>query len=635
MIESQRLHEIRMKKSTIRGKVLQGIEEAMHRGDDEASSIGTRIIFPFSFTGGRCYMFNRCQDAMTICKHFGYPDLFLTIMFNPNWPEFQRFTERERIPITDRPDISCRVFLAKLKCLLSDLKEGVFFGPLNAGMYTIEFQKRGLPHAHMLLWLNVENNLQSVEIVDEFICVELPNPQKFPSLYNVITKYMIHGPCSRLRPSSPCMKDGKCSKFYPKRFVDQTSFDEDGYPIYRRRNTGVTVKINDVDIDNRFVVPYNPLLLIKYQAHINLGLCNKSNVIKYLFKYVNKGSDRVTATVGETYDVGESSQVVDEIKQYYDCRYLSPSESMWRIFAYDIHHRWPAVQREWKPRQRGFSIGRLSFAHPSSGELFYMRMLLNVQRDDKEYVSAIKEVSELASAAQLRRLFVMLLLSGSIGRCQFGNKLGLICLMIFFIAEDMSCNIPYDTVSLTREHDANVSKLNEEQRVVYDKIIDCVSNKRHGFFFVYGFGGTGKTFLYRVLSARLRSEKKMVINVASSGIASLLLPGGKTAHSMFNIPVEPTEDTICRIKKDSPKAEVVRLADLIIWDEAPMTNKLAFEALDRTLQDIMVSVSDRNKDLPFGGKVVVLGGDFRQVLPVIPKGSRAEIVMASINSSVL
>ncbi|XP_016178901.1 ATP-dependent DNA helicase PIF1-like [Arachis ipaensis] len=195
--------------------------------------------------------------------------------------------------------------------------------------------------------------------------------------------------------------------------------------------------------------------------------------------------------------------------------------------------------------------------------------------------------------------------------------------------------LQYDTISLTREHDANVLKLNEEQRVVYDKIIDCVSNKRHGFFFVYGFGGTGKTFLYRVLSARLRSEKKIVINVASSGITSLLLPGGKTAYSMFNIPIELTKDTVCRIKKDSAKAEVVRLADLIIWDEAPMTNKLAFEALDRTLRDIMVSVSDRNKDLPFGGKVVVLGGDFRQVLPVIPKGSRAEIVMASINSSIL
>ncbi|XP_057730390.1 uncharacterized protein LOC130945700 [Arachis stenosperma] len=274
MIESQRLYEIRMKQSTIRGEVLQGIEEAMRHGDDEASSIGTRIILPSSFTGGRRYMFNRCQDAM-----------------------------RERIPIADRPDISCHVFHAKLKCLLSDLKEGVFFGPLNAGMYTIEFQKRGLPHAHMLLWLNVESNLQSVKIIDEFICAELPNPQKFSSLYNVVTKYIFHGPYGRLRPSSPCMKDGKCSKFYPKRFVDQTSFDEDGYPIYRRRNTGVTVKINDVDIDNRFVVPYNPLLLMKYQAHINFKLCNKSNVIKYPFKYVNKGPDQVTATVGETYDV--------------------------------------------------------------------------------------------------------------------------------------------------------------------------------------------------------------------------------------------------------------------------------------------------------------------------------------------
>ncbi|XP_016192222.1 uncharacterized protein LOC107633101 [Arachis ipaensis] len=623
------LYEIRMKQSTIRGEVLQGIEEAMRRGDDEASSIGTRVILPSSFTGGRRYMFKHCQDAM-------------------------RFIEQERIPIADRPDISYRVFHAKLKCLLSDLKEGVFFGLLNAGMYTIEFQKRGLPHAHMLLWLNGESNLQNVKIVDEFICAELSNPLKFPALYNVITKYMIHGPCGRLKPSSPCMKD---------------------------------VKINDVDIDNRFVVPYNPLLLMKYQAHINLEFCNKSNVIKYLFKYVNKGPNRVTATVGETYHVGQSSQVADEIKQYYDCHYLSPSESMWRIFAYDIHHRWPSVQRltfhlpnqqhvvfddaditihvylhnkdlvtmfmgwmianrqfleewsltyveypckfmycsnsrEWKPRQRGFSVGRLSFAHPSSGELFYMRMLLNVQRDDNEFVSAIKEVSELASAAQLRKLFVILLLSGSMGRpLKSQEELQTFCLL--------------EIEKLLQSNGKSLRNYAGMPKVVYDKIIDCVSNKRHGFFFVYGFGGTRKTFLYRVLLAKLRSEKKIVINVASSGIASLLLPGGKTTHSMFNIPVELTEDTVCRIKKDSLKAEVVRLADLIIWDEAPMTKKLAFKAPDRMLRDIMVSVSDRNKDLPFGGKVVVLGGDFRQVLPVIPKGSRAEIVMASINFSVL
>ncbi|XP_072054426.1 uncharacterized protein [Arachis hypogaea] len=156
---------------------------------------------------------------------------------------------------------------------------------------------------------------------------------------------MIHGPCGRIRPTSPCMKDRRCSKFYPKQFVNYTSFDKDGYPIYKRRDIGVTVKSYGVDLDNRFVVPYNSLLLMKYQAHINLEFCNKSNVIKYLFKYINKGPDHVTAIISHLTKTTHSFKVVDEIKQYYDCRYLSPCESMWRIFAYEIHHRWPLVQR--------------------------------------------------------------------------------------------------------------------------------------------------------------------------------------------------------------------------------------------------------------------------------------------------
>ncbi|KAL4381047.1 uncharacterized protein [Arachis hypogaea] len=195
-------------------------------------------------------------------------------------------------------------------------------------MYTVEFQKRGLPHAHILLWLSQRNRLQNVEIVDEFICAELPNPRKFPSLYAVVTKYMIHGPCVTLRPTSLCMKDGKCSKFYPKKFQNETTFVAEGYPIYKCRDMGVVVNINGVDIDNRFVVPYNPLLLMKYQTHINLEFCNKSNVINYLFKYVNKGPDHVTASIGNSNETVQYPRVNDEIKQYYDCRYLSPSESM-------------------------------------------------------------------------------------------------------------------------------------------------------------------------------------------------------------------------------------------------------------------------------------------------------------------
>ncbi|XP_015970211.1 uncharacterized protein LOC107493669 [Arachis duranensis] len=168
--------------------------------------------------------------------------------------------------------------------------------------------------------------------------------------------------------------------------------------------------------------------------------------------------------------------------------------------------------------------------------------------------------------------------------------------------------LEYDISVMLEEHNSNFPKLNEEQKSIYDRIIHCVTKKEH---------------------------RRIVINVASSGIASLLLPGGKTAHSMFGIPIELNEDTICRISKDSPKADLIQLAELIIWDEAPMTNKLAFKALDRSFRDIMTLISVSYKDLPFGGKIIVLGGDFQQVLLAIPKASHAEIVLASINSSIL
>lgn len=123
----------------------------------------------------------------------------------------------------------------------------------------------------------------------------------------------------------------------------ETSVDEDGYPIYRRRDDGNNIEKNGVLLDNRFVVPYNPKLLLKYQAHINVEWCNQSRSIKYLFKYINKGHDRVAASIYKDGDGNE--EIVDEVKMYYDCRYISPCEAAWRIFGFDIHYRSPAVER--------------------------------------------------------------------------------------------------------------------------------------------------------------------------------------------------------------------------------------------------------------------------------------------------
>jgi len=193
----------------------------------------------------------------------------------------------------------------------------------------------------------------------------------------------------------------------------------------------------------------------------------------------------------------------------------------------------------------------------------------------------------------------------------------------------------YNRPVLEEEHRKLMSTMTSEQRNVYDTIMKRVSEKKPGLFFLYGYGGTGKTYLWRSMASALRSKGEIVITVASSGIAALLIPGGRTAHSRFGIPIEIHETSSCNICPNSDLGQLIVRAKLIIWDEAPMLHKHCFESVDRAFRDVLRSSNNGNTDIPFGGKVVVLGGDFRQILPVIPKGSRQEIVHASINSSYL
>lgn len=145
-------------------------------------------------------------------------------------------------------------------------------------------------------------------------------------------------------------------------------------------------------------------------------------------------------------------------------------------------------------------------------------------------------------------------------------------------------------------------------------------------FFLDGIGGSGKTYLYKCLIHKLRREGKTTIAVASSGLAAMLLPYGTTGHKMFKIPIKIDQNSICAINRGTTHAEWIKQASLIIWDEAPMMSKHIFKAVDRTLRDIM-----EEPRYPFGGKVFVLGGDFRQCLPVIPNGSQAQVVSMCLN----
>jgi hypothetical protein len=212
-------------------------------------------------------------------------------------------------------------------------------------MWPIEWQKRGLPHAHILIWLM---NKITPDQIDSIISAELPDPQQDPCLFDIIIKNMVHGPCGNVNPTSSCMKDGKCTKRYSRQILDDTQTGEDEYPLCKRRapeTGGVKAKIKvkvgksyrETEIDNRWMVPYCPLISRIFQAHINFEYYNSVMSIKYICKYVNKGSDQAVFGLE-----GDGSSM-DEIKRYLLGRYISSNEAIGRIFNFQMHERYPTV----------------------------------------------------------------------------------------------------------------------------------------------------------------------------------------------------------------------------------------------------------------------------------------------------
>ena len=144
---------------------------------------------------------------------------------------------------------------------------------------------------------------------------------------------MIHGPCGELNSASPCMIDGKCSKKYHREFVETTTVNKYGYPLYRRRDNNRTIQKGGLIIDNRWIVPYNPYLCHKYDCHINVEICSSIRSVKYLYKYVYKGPDRAVVSIRDEKDEK------NEIAKYLNSRYVSAIEACWRLFNFGLQER--------------------------------------------------------------------------------------------------------------------------------------------------------------------------------------------------------------------------------------------------------------------------------------------------------
>ena len=331
-IETERLQFLRREQKALRADCYQDLRDAMVDGDGDPRNVGRRVILPSSFTGGPRYMHEHQQDAMTYVRKYGHPDLFITMTTNPNWPEIRNNLLPGQEPL-DRPDLVARAFRLKVKKLLEMLTKEMIFGKSRAWLYSTEWQKRGLPHCHLLQWLIPEHKI-TPDKIDDVICAEIPDPMVDPELHQIVISNMVHGPCGSINPDSPCMEDGRCSKSYPKQFKADTQLRADSYPLYRRRSPedgGQVATINmrvmgsrvTQEIDNRWIVPYNKLLLRSLNCHCNVELCVSIKSIKYVLKYVHKGCDQATFAL--------RSDQVDKISDFQNARYKSldtiPDES--------------------------------------------------------------------------------------------------------------------------------------------------------------------------------------------------------------------------------------------------------------------------------------------------------------------
>src|SRR6202789_4502128 len=432
--EQQRLNWVRHNQSTIRAETYQGLTDAVAADPTtHGRELGQRLILPSSFSGSSRNMIQHCQDALAINRHFHGADFFLTMTADPNWPEIKEALLPGQTS-ADRPDLVVRVFHGKVEELKADLFKRGYPGQTVAHVFTIEFQKRGLPHLHMIIFLHPDSKLRTPEEIDTLLSAEFPDEDEEPELFELVKQFMVHTPCNAPNSDAPCLRDGKCSKSFPKPFRDHTTISEDSYANLRRRDTGKKYQVRGQDVDNRWVVPFPPYWLWKFRCHINMECLFSVKCFKYIYKYVYKGHDRTTMEFG---------RCEDEVKLYLDSRYISACEAIWRLYQFQMHEEspnvvrlqihlpqqqmitwnaetvtnlqdvvddqaekdtnltgyfkanelypearnvlyqdfpskfvWVSKQRKWKPREQGFALGRMYYAHPNSGERFYLRTLL-------------------------------------------------------------------------------------------------------------------------------------------------------------------------------------------------------------------------------------------------------------------
>lgn len=308
-VERSRIKWVQMNQDVIKAEMYQGLKDSL---DANEKMIGRRVILPSTFSGSPRQMAQLYHNAIALVREYGYPSLFITMTANPGWPEITECLTYGQTP-SDRPDIVSRVFGMKLNEIMTDLVTRGRLGTVVSYLMVVEFQKRGLPHIHVLLILDILSKPKTASSIDNLVSATIPDRIFEPELYRLVTSTMIHGPCKK---GYSCWQDNRCSLRYPKPFTDSTTLSDGSYPSYKRPDDGRSIKKGNSTLHNGYVVPYNRFLLLKYACHINVEIPVGSKPIKYLYKYLTKGHDmtrvQMTEQHGDAYKFAQNMVPEDE-----------------------------------------------------------------------------------------------------------------------------------------------------------------------------------------------------------------------------------------------------------------------------------------------------------------------------------
>ncbi|XP_043474383.1 uncharacterized protein LOC122506333 [Leptopilina heterotoma] len=392
-IEKDRRNFSRNNQKKLRADTYEGlIDHLQKRANDLNNEVGKIVILLSSFTGSPRNMLQHYQDAMAIEQ---------------------------------------------------------LFGEVIAYVYVIEYQKRGLPHMHLLVTLKQNYKITTPEIVDKYISAEIPSQSENVILHDIVMKNMIHGSCGNWCKDN----NSKCLKGFPKQFCSVTIMDENGYLTYRCLNTGQYDHLNGGTTDNQYVIPYNPTLLQLFNCHINVEvvstcdrifgrpLQSKSHSILRLPVHL---INRHTVTISEEANddaINEALQKRTMLLEYFDLNRRDPQARQYTYAEIPCYYVFKKEGGEnalkWVKRKGSFNVIRRMYSiSPSQSELFHLRLLLIVVKgatsyddlrtvknilhaifrsaclalglieDDGEWERALTEGEVWMMPQQLRRLFV-------------------------------------------------------------------------------------------------------------------------------------------------------------------------------------------------------------------------------------